>query len=131
MQILVAFQPKKRNKSFRSKNYTPSVSRTIRSTIKFTLDDIEIFANVHEVIVFSCSTNMHEAETRRLARFIARSAFIRPRSNRPTWPKNVTRTTIISISIPTSRYNRSHSTMGLRYFLSLLRTPEWICIFCR
>lgn len=128
---MVAFRPKRRNKSFRLKNYTPSVSRTIRNTIKVALDDIKIFANVHEVIVFSCSTNMLEAETRRLARFIARSAFIRPRSSKPTWPKNVTRTTIISISIPTSRYNRSHSTMGLRYFLSLHRTPEWICIFCR
>lgn len=128
---MVAFQPKKRSKSFRLKKYTPSVSRTIRNTVRFTLDDIKMFANVDQVMVFSCSTNMLEAETRRLARFIARSAFIRPRSSKPTWPKNVTRTTIISISIPTSRYNRSRSTMGLRYFPSLLRTPEWICIFCR
>lgn len=77
------------------------------------------------------SINMLEAETRQLVRSIALWAFTPLRLSRLTWPRNATRTTIISISIPTNRYSQSRSTMGSPYFLSPHPTQEWICIYCR
>lgn len=77
------------------------------------------------------SINTLEAGTRQLVRSIELWAFTRLRSSRLTWPRNVTRTTITSISIPTNRCSQSRSTMGSPYFLSPLPTQEWICIYCR
>lgn len=77
------------------------------------------------------SINMLEAETRQLVRSIALWAFTPLQLSRLTWPRNATRTTIISISIPTNRYSQSRSTMGSPYFLSPHPTQEWICIYCR
>lgn len=80
---------------------------------------------------FVPSIGMPVAEMRLPDPFIALSAFTRPRSSKPTWRRNATRTTIISIWTPTSPCNRSSMIMQSHYSPSPRRTPAWIFTYCR
>lgn len=81
--------------------------------------------------IFVRSIDMPVTETRPPGPFIALSAFTRPRSSQPTWRRNATRTTIISIWTPTSRCSRSSTIMQSPCSPSPRRTPAWIFTYCR
>lgn len=107
-----------------------SYSKFLRWKIILEILESEIY-DISPVCIYIHSISTLEAGTRQLVRSIALWAFTRLRLSRLTWPRNVTRTTIISISTPTNRCSQSRSTMGSPYFPSPHPTQEWICIYCR